>query len=284
MKRSEFLESLRQWLPTPPRLSPIGAGGSLQFAASGGGGGGDYDDPDDEFYDDVPEEPAPRRRREAGRQATAGRQRTVQSDPDDRYWTDYLRIALPVIGLLLVIAVFWYWAQQLIDDPEEDLTPTEPGLAEVISQSITPPAESAPPASPTVAVEDAAQNVAPTAPPQQQNPQQAIPSPTPDQGADQGVPPEGEDAGTDNQVDQQADQQQAGGIAPDAEVTVVEGPLRLRAEPSTQAEIVTELETGAALTVLSGPEEGEGYVWWQVVDTVGGNQGWVVEEFIQPAG
>ncbi|HYH13515.1 MAG TPA: hypothetical protein VD789_14240, partial [Thermomicrobiales bacterium] len=93
MKRSDFLESLRQWLPTPPRLSPLGVGAPLHFA-SAGGGGGDYDDPDDDFYDEAPEEPAPRRRREAGRQPTAGRQRTVQTDPDDRYWTDYLRIAL----------------------------------------------------------------------------------------------------------------------------------------------------------------------------------------------
>ena len=72
----------------------------LQFASAGGrgGGGGDDDYPDDDYYEDeVPEddEPAPRRDRRPTRRPTAARQRTVQTDPDDRYWTDYLRIALP---------------------------------------------------------------------------------------------------------------------------------------------------------------------------------------------
>ena len=288
MKRSDFLESLRLRLPNTPRLNPFGIGAPLQFASSGGGGG-NYDDPnDDDYYDEVPEEPEPRRRRDTDRRPTAARQRTVQSDPDDRYWTDYLRIALPVIGLLLVIAVFWFWAQQLIDNDEEDLTPTEPGLAEVIESTTVPAEETAPPASPTVAITDqAAQNAVPptTAP---QNPQQAIPSPTPEAPADTAEQPA--DAGTDNQVQEPVEEQPAdtaaegAAIAPDTQVSVIEGPLNLRSEPTTESDIVTELETGAILTVLSGPEEGEGYVWWQIVDESGGNQGWVAEDFIEPAG
>jgi hypothetical protein len=277
VKRSDFLESLRLRIPPLPRPSIAGLGAPLQFAASGGGGGG-YDDPDDDYYDDIPDEPAPRRRDE---RQTAGRQRTVQSDPDDRYWTDYLRIALPVIGLLLVIAVFWFWAQQLIDNPEDDVTPTEPGLAEVIESPTEAVSQSAATPTPSAAG-NAGQSVAPptTAP---QNPQQAIPSPTPAQPAAQ------EDTGTDNQVAAEPTQPPAdasGGseIAPDMQVTVIEGPLRLRAEASTESDIVTELETGTVLTVLSGPEEAEGYTWWQVVEETGGSQGWVAQEFIEPAG
>lgn len=268
-----------------PRVIPEGIGAPLQFASSGGGGG-NYDDPDDDYFDEEPEEPAPRRRRNRDEgQPTAARERTVQSDPDDRYWTDYLRIALPVIGLLLVIAVFWFWAQQLIDDDSEDLTPTEAGLAEVV-ESPTAPAEVQPLGTPTP--EDAGQSAPPpaTAP---QDQQQSMPSPTPPPEEPETEP----DAGTDNQVeeapaddaaeettDEGAD---AGGIAPDAQVSVTDGPLNMRASASTEADIVAELETGAILTVLSGPEEAEEYTWWQVVDETGGNQGWVAEDFIEPA-
>src|SRR5687768_3412493 len=45
-----------------------------------------------------------------------GQERTVSYESEDRYWTDYLRVALPVIGLLLMLALFWWWAQQFIGD------------------------------------------------------------------------------------------------------------------------------------------------------------------------
>ncbi len=276
MKRNPFLESLRGLVPSLPRLAPAAGGMQLQFSAAGGGGGGGDDDyPDDDYYDDeLPEddEPAPRReRRTASRRPTAARQRTVQTDPDDRYWTDYLRIALPVIGLLLVIAVFWYWAQQLIDDDSGDLTPTEqPGLAEIID---TPAEPTEPPATPT---QPAGNILQPQTGGTPSNPLQNIPSPTPtgQQPAGQQPPP-----ATEPPAEAPAD---AGGIQPDTQVTVTEGPLNMRAEANTTSDIVTTLETGAVLDVLSGPQEGENFIWWNVVDEQG-NNGWVVQDFIEPA-
>lgn len=55
--------------------------------------------------------------------------------------------------------------------------------------------------------------------------------------------------------------------------------VRLRGEASTSGEVIEELATGAALTVVDGPIEADGYTWWQVI-TASGATGWVVAEFL----
>jgi heme/copper-type cytochrome/quinol oxidase subunit 2 len=49
--------------------------------------------------------------------------------------------------------------------------------------------------------------------------------------------------------------------------------LNLRAEPSTTAQLVVNVKDGVALTVLEGPEEAGGYVWWKL-QTADGQEGW----------
>lgn len=49
--------------------------------------------------------------------------------------------------------------------------------------------------------------------------------------------------------------------------------LNLRGEPSTEGQIVANAREGAVLTVLDGPQEADGYVWWQV-RTADGKEGW----------
>ncbi len=292
MKRHSLLESIKRLVQDLPRLNPSGAFTPVQFASSSGGGGR-YDDSDDDYFDDVPEE-SERTPRRDDTQATAGRRRTVQSEPDDRYWTDYLRIALPVIGLLLVIAVFWFWAQQLIDgDSNEDITATEPGIAEGSDTSTVEPTDAAETGTPVPTEpeegntsEDGQQVEPPTAIPSGNQEEQAQPSPTPSPDEPEQTapePPSGEQvedilAGLTAPADIEADTtvvvtEDGGGLAPRSESTAAPG----------EENVVTRLDAGTELTVVAGPEESENFVWWQVVVVATGEAGWVVEDFIEPA-
>jgi hypothetical protein len=49
--------------------------------------------------------------------------------------------------------------------------------------------------------------------------------------------------------------------------------LRLRAEPTTQGGVVTAVREGLRLTVIDGPEEADGFVWWKV-RAPDGKEGW----------
>lgn len=55
--------------------------------------------------------------------------------------------------------------------------------------------------------------------------------------------------------------------------------LNLRAEPSAQSELVATLKEGTKVTVLDGPEEGNGFVWWQV-QTKAGKTGWGAAQWL----
>lgn len=55
--------------------------------------------------------------------------------------------------------------------------------------------------------------------------------------------------------------------------------LNLRAEPSTTAQLVTNVKDGVALTVLEGPEETGGYVWWKL-QTADGQEGWGAADWL----
>lgn len=297
MKRHSLLESLKRLAPELPRLHSAGTGSwaPVQFSSSGGGGGR-HDDPEDDYFDEVPDEEsrAPRGERRDEPQATAARRRTVQSEPDDRYWTDYLRIALPVIGLLLVIAVFWYWAQQLIDDDTNgDLTATEPaGIAEVVETETTEPTSASTPDTTQPSEQQGEQAVPPTTAPAENQQSQTEPSPTPSPPPEE---PAVADEGTDNQVidaltglSEAENAADTGAIQPDTTVTVTDdgAGLALRSEASTaggEETVVTRLDPGTELTVVDGPTEAEGSVWWEVITVETGEQGFVVEEFIQPA-
>jgi len=233
-------------------------------------GYGGYDD--DPPYEDPPQSTrrAPGAQRagsggsgNGGGSGSGGRQRSVQFQPEERYWTEYLRIALPIIGLLLMIGLFWYWASQLTDDDNgggEPVATDPPGTTEMITPPSTP--------APTQQVV-----VPPTSPPADE------PVSTPDADA---PPAEEEPADTDPVEEEPVDG--GGTFAADDPVVINDDGVNLRSAPTTAEDnVVAVLDTGEVLTILSGPEEAEDYVWWEVIVETTTETGFVVEDFIDPA-
>lgn len=67
-------------------------------------------------------------------------------------------------------------------------------------------------------------------------------------------------------------------------VVIVEDVVNLRAEPSSTAEIVTELPGGTELVITGDAQDAGGYIWYPVEVTGTGESGFVVQDFIEPAG
>ena len=71
-------------------------------------------------------------------------------------------------------------------------------------------------------------------------------------------------------------------IAPGAPV-IVQGTgnagLNLRAQPTTGAAIVITIKEGNALTVVGGPQEADGLVWWKL-RTSDGKEGWGAAKYL----
>jgi len=67
-----------------------------------------------------------------------------------------------------------------------------------------------------------------------------------------------------------------------ATVITTEDLVRLRAEPSTDAEIVAEMPLGTELTVTGAPESGGDITWYPVENPETGDEGYVAQQFIEP--
>lgn len=223
---------------------------------------------DDPMYPQPSDVAPPRSGRSAGGAerissgSGGGGDRPASYQTEDRYWTDYLRIALPIAGLLLLLSVFWYWASSFIGDdnngtqtpvvavnvtPEDQATQT-PTLADAIQLT---------PQLPTATTEAAAPTQAPAQPTQAPvEPTQAPVEPT--QAPDTAAFAEGD------------------------LVIVNDNDVNMRSEPSTSGEIVDTMVQGTELRIVSStPTEAEGYTWWNVSDDALGVTGWIAGDFIE---
>ncbi len=65
-------------------------------------------------------------------------------------------------------------------------------------------------------------------------------------------------------------------------VAITEDGVRLRTEPSTDADVVAEFAAGAVLVVTGTPVAGSGGAWFPVTDETGDASGFVSEAFLAP--
>jgi hypothetical protein len=202
------------------------------FASSGAGNGGGFQG------SSRPDRPTP----------PPGTERTISFQPEERYWSDYLRIALPVAGLVILVFLLWYWADQIIGGGGG---PT--ATAQIVINTLPPETPATPAASPTLPPTPAATSTpAPTEIPTEAPETPEVPS------AEFPVYEVGE-------------------------TVVTNGEVNLRAEPNTEGEIVGQLAAGTELTI-SGPfvEGGAGQLdWWPVTDPATDQSGFVREDLIE---
>ena len=272
--------NLQRWFtPLEPRLATT-AGTDERFGTtmfSGRpGGDDDYGFPDDETQ--ASEAPTTRQTtpRSGGSgggggrgNGSGGRQRTIQFQPEDRYWTEYLRIALPIIGLILMLGLFWYWATQIIGD---DTNPDDPVPTQTVGQVATIAAE------PTDAVAPTEETTIAVTPDEATEPPDDEPTEEPadgDNAAEEETPADAEEEPTEDPSDTTSEE-----FAADDLVAVSDTEVRLRSEASTESEIVTVLSEGDELIIVAGPDSGETYEWYEVVTTDGEFMGFIASDFI----
>ncbi len=249
----------RRLLATGPRLA------AAPVAMAAGTGGGSTGVPDSTGGTPMSGDPPPHARPPRPNQSghLPGQERTVSYQPEERYWTDYLRIALPVIGLLLMLGLFWFWASSLIGNGDDDpaIAATTPTVATQLL--ITPPATPLPTAPPTPAIAPT-QNTAVQPGPTSADAPTAAPEVTVEPTA----------AGAQDPADET--------FAPDDIVVTNEDGVRFRPEPSTAGDPIAELSAGTELTVTGPPVDADDITWYPVRDA-DGTEGFVAAELLDPS-
>ncbi len=178
---------------------------------------------------------------------------------------------LPVVGLLLLLGLFWYWASTLIGDDNNNPGNTPPTAAVVITTQ-TPSGQETTTAQETSTT--AAENPQPTPPSNETETagnNGATASETPTEEATQGS---GEAVST--------------AFAVDDTVTTNDS-VNMREAPDASGgadNVIVLLEANTELTIVGGPQEGPDQngntlVWWQVENTVTGDTGWVAEQYLE---
>jgi uncharacterized protein YgiM (DUF1202 family) len=189
----------------------------------------------------------------------------VSYQPEERYWTDYLRIAFPVLGLLLLLGLFWFWAMALIDNDNDNGGATGTTVAGGSVSTATATATQTEgdlrtPPLPTVAATqdgEAAGNQTTdnttTGPKATRTPRASEDTPT----------------------------AAAAGKFKKDDLVVTNEQANLRSEPALGDNVVTTFDAGTELTVTGDSTEADEHTWVPVDDN-NGHTGWVAEELLDP--
>ncbi|RIK42150.1 MAG: hypothetical protein DCC58_11435 [Chloroflexi bacterium] len=235
---------------TPPSrpLPVVTDAGRQIFVVSGSSGYGS---------DSGPEPPPPSGGRGSSGGSGGG---SLNYYTDERYWTDWVRILLPILGVLLVVILFWLWASSFLGDDDNN-----GGLVVATGTSTLPTI------GPTATSGDATPAGTPTSP-------IVITTVTPGAGATN-TPSAGS-----SPTDTPSSNGPSGEIYPGAVVVVANtggDGANLRSEPSSSAAVVTILLEGTQLTTTGDPIEGDGLLWWPVTGVDG--DGYVAADFLELA-
>ncbi|MCC6790442.1 MAG: SH3 domain-containing protein [Thermomicrobiales bacterium] len=184
-----------------------------------------------------------------------GQERTVSYQPEERYWTDYLRIALPVVGLLLMLGLFWYWASAVIGD-DDGGPPANP------TNTVTLITQPTPTATVTAQVNLAPETVT-VEPTEDTEPEE--PEDQPPREPDEETP------------------EAAGKGFTEGESVVTNDSVNMRAEGTLNADIIVQLEADTTLEVISPATEEVDDYFWVEVRTADGQTGYVADAFLESA-
>ena len=186
--------------------------------------------------------------------------RDYNYDPEERYWTDYLRIAAPILGVILMVLVFWFAISQFLGDKEDG------SVAGGDTTPVTLPTTMATP------------NAATTPTPSDGTPPPTIVNGTPSAGTTPAAP--GNGAAT---PPPDVPSASGGEIAVGATVQVVgtDGAgVNVRSKASTEGEIIATFIDGTILDVTGESVPAEDFIWWPVISE-DGVEGYVVQEYLE---
>jgi hypothetical protein len=178
----------------------------------------------------------------------------VSYESEERYWTDYLRVALPVVGLLLMLALFWWWAQQFIGDDGDG--------TDIANATQTAIATIAPP-TPTATVEVTIQATEEESQPTEE--------------------PGGGGTGDDETPTDETPADCDGDFVRSDAVTVTEDGVNLREDPDTTVDnVIEQVDAGVALSIVGDCYEvdSEGTQFWRVRNQETSNTGYIAAQFL----
>jgi hypothetical protein len=177
---------------------------------------------------------------------------------EERYWTDYLRIAAPVLGVLIMVGLLWWWIASFLGDDDDN----GQGAAATTTAGL-PTVQITPTSSGTGTAGTGTPSIVLT------------PNTTPGTGAT----PTG--VIIVDPTEEPVDPNGGGEIYAGALVAVANTGgtgVNVRAEANTTSEIVNVLLDGVEVNTTGDPVESEGFIWWPIEGD--GYAGWVVDDYL----